>query len=249
VKGDEDKVSRLFNEVYEAYGGFVPRTAEYWRWSCLHRPDVREDGVFLACNGETGEVCGYAVVGLTGNVWEFCVGGEKDEAASILLREVLKYLEAAGASSVNMNVPDDFVIEQVLEREGFARVSPDRMFVSTLDPFALLSALISGKKGMGDERVVFELKDSPLGVENRLWVETHKGEMAVVKGSSQSPSIAVKTEFVTFLSVLFGVSSAYRAFLAGKIRVRPFWKAGKVLSFFSTARLKDSWFWPLSDYG
>jgi hypothetical protein len=247
--GDEEEVSRLFNEVYQVYGGFVPRTVEYWRWCCLKRPDVRPDGIFLVCDGENGKVCGYAVVGSTGNVWEFCAGGDRRRIGSILLAEVVKHLETVGVSSVNVNVPGEFGLDRIFEQQGFARVPPSVMFVSTLSPKKLLLALVADKRGDFDEEIAFELEGVPLGVERTVSVRVRSGEVTVVDGFSQSASIKVKMGFIALMSVLFKGSGVYGPFFRGKIRVKPFWKVGKLLSFLRMARSGDSWFWPLSDFG
>jgi hypothetical protein len=247
--GDETAIVRLFNEVYEKFGGFLPRTVEYWRWCCLRRPDVVNDGIFLVCDHEMEKVYGYAVAGLNGNVWEFCASGDKERVASILLKEVVKYLEATDVSSVNINVPDDEVFNRAFVQEGFARVPPERMFVSALSPRELLSAMVTGKKVQFDEEIAFEFLNAPLGVEKVISVKIHDGQITVIGGSSQSATIVVRSAFTSFFSMLFGVSSLYWPFLVGKIRVSPFWKIGKVMSFVNAARLHVSWFWPMSDFG
>jgi hypothetical protein len=247
--GDEAEVVKLFNDEYAAYGGFVPRTEAYWRWCCLDRPGVEEEGVLLACDGETGELWGYAVAGLSGNVWEFCAAGDRERVASFLLREVVKYLDGAGVSSVNVNLPNDTELAGVFEQEGFARVPVDSMFVSTLSPAELLSTLVVGKRMPFDESIGFELDDTPFGVEKRVSVRIRQGETRVEGGLSELPSIVVRMSFASFLSVLFGVSGAYRHLLTRRMRVRPFWKFGRVVSFLNVARLCVSWFWPLGDWG
>lgn len=247
--GDEKEIVHLFNDVYSAHGGFVPRTEEYWRWSCLLRPDVRQDGILLVCDEETKKIHGYAVAGLNGNVWEFCAGGDREQVASILLQEVAKYLETADASSININSPDDVVLKRTFSREGFTQVPLERMFVSTLSPRALLSTLVAGKEVKLDEEIALELQSAPAGVEKNVSIRIHGGEIDVVNGLSRSATIVVNSGFLTFLSVLFGVSGVHWAFLTGKIRVKPFWKIGKVIKLLDTARLRASWFWPMGDYG
>lgn len=247
-KGDEKEIVRLFNQVYGAYGGFVPRTEEYWRWCCLLRPDVTEDGILLVREEETKRLCGYAVVGLNGDVWEFCAGDDRGRVASTLLAGIIKYLESAGVSSVRINVPDEVVLDRVLEEEGFARIRLERMFVSTLSPRALLSALVGKKELQFNEEIAFEFQDAPPGVEN-VSVRIHGGMITISDGLSESATVVVKCRFLVLLSVLFGVSSLRRAFLAGRIHVKPFWKASEVLRFLNFARLRSPWFWPLGDYG
>jgi hypothetical protein len=247
--GDEEEAARLFNERYAAYGGFVSRTAEYWLWSCLRRPDVKEDGVFFVCDDKIGRVCGYAVVGLTGNVWDFCAGSNDEEiVASMLLKEIVSYLESVGVSSVNINVPVGGVLGNVLVQEGFSRVPADRMFVTTLSLTALLSELCAGKEFERNEEIDFVLSNVPVGTEKAFSIRVHDGKVSVVE-ASHSSSIVVKMEYTTFLSVLFGGTNVHRELIVGRVWVRPFWKAIGVATFLNELRVRDEWFWPLSDFG
>ena len=65
--GDESTLAALSNEVHKQYIGFVPRTAQYWKWSYLRRPDVNPEGIFIIERSE-GEVIGYGVVSCSGVV-------------------------------------------------------------------------------------------------------------------------------------------------------------------------------------
>jgi hypothetical protein len=248
-KGDENEIVRLFNEVYRDYAGFVPRTAEYWRWCCLKRPDVREEGIFLVCDEDDSEICGYAVAGLTGNVWEFCVDDDRETVGSILLRQAVRYLDAASVSSISVNVPNDPALRKLLEREDFSRIPPSTMFFSALSPRELFSALIEHKLQEFADEIAFELSDAPHGVEQVFSVVARNGKVTVVDGSSPTPNVRVRLKFMTLMSILSGFSGVYGHVLKGNIRVRPFWKIHSVSRLLGVARLNDPWFWPLSDFG
>ena len=247
--GDEEGIVELFNHVYRMYGGFVPRTVDYWRWCCLARPDVKEDGVFLVFSGD--RLCGYLVAGSSGNVWEFCVEEGNKEVAGVLLDEALKYFEKVGASSVNINVPRDAGIVENLREAGFGEVPAERMFVSALNPAALVRALVSplqeafaGK----DYELGFKLQEVPYGVDTVFSVKANDGKVEVSVGLSSATSVVVELGFMDLLSVLFEGASPRKLFLARRMRVRPFWKFSLVLGFLSEVRLKGSWYFPLSDY-
>lgn len=250
-EGDEAGIVGLFNEVYGGYGGFVPRTVEYWRWCCLQRPDVRVDGVFVASDG--GRLCGYAVVGVSGSVWEFCVADGDGKVAEVLLGEVVRYLEGLGASSVNVNVPRDACVVESLRKAGFGEVPAERMFVSTLNVAGLISALAVPQRVKlegGFEGVFgFRLRDAPFGVGSEFSVKIRGGDVEVVESFSAEASVVVELGFMDLLSVLFNGASAGHLFLSGKVRVKPFWKFGTVLRFLSAVRLKGSWYFPLADFG
>ena len=248
--GDEEAVVRLFNEVYAGYGGFVPRTVEYWRWCCMERPDVEDDGVFLAFDGD--RLCGYVVAGSSGNLWELCVADGERGAADAVVAEAVKYLGGVGVSSVNVNVPRGAGVVECLREAGFGEVPAERMFVTALNPAALVQALFSsGDSGLSgsDDVFGFRLRGVPFGGEAEFSVDGRGGSVRVVDGFQSEPSVLVELGFMDFLSVLFEGLSAFRLFAEGRIRVRPFWKCRAALKVLSVARVKGAWFFSLSDYG
>jgi hypothetical protein len=250
--GDEELVVGLFNKVYAGYGGYVPRTVEYWRWCCLRRPDVDERGVFLAFDGE--RLCGYVVAGSSGNIWEYCVANGQEMAARMLLSEALKYLESLGVSSVNINVPRDAGVAAALAEAGFGEVAPERMFITTLSPASLVRALVSSWKGglfgASDEAFAVRLRGVPVGVGSEFSVKVGGGgKVEVSEGCLAEASVVIDLGFLDFLSFLFDGSSAGRLLLAGRLRVRPFRKFRVALRFLSALRPTSSWFFPLSDFG
>ena len=247
--GDEEEAARLFNRRYLAYGGFVPRTSEYWLWSCLHRPDVKREGIFFVSEDKTQRICGYAVVGTTGDIWEFCADCDQELVSSILFKEISKYVDGLGISSININVPDDRVLCKVLVQEGFSRVPADKMFVSTLSLVNLLSKLSGDKKLHGNEEIVFMFDNVPTSVEKTVSLKVLDGEVTITEGSSKSANVTVNMEFSSFLSILFGTANVGRELIRGKMRVKPFWKIRNVTGFLHKIRLEDAWYWPLSDFG
>jgi len=251
--GDEDAIVRLFNLVYEGYGGYVPRTVEYWRWCCLKRPDVKEGGVFVVSEDEGSDLVGYAVVGSSGNIWEFCVADGKKEAARVLLAEAMRYLDGVGASSVNVNVPCNTDVAGVLVEAGFGEIPAERMFVTSLSPAMLVRALVDSLKGTAtrgfDEVLGFRLLDAPVGVGEKFSVKARGGVVEVGEGFPSDASVVVEMGFMDFLSVLFNGSSAGRLLLAGKMRVKPLRKFGVALRFLGAVRLTRPWSFPLSDFG
>jgi hypothetical protein len=249
--GDEKLIVELFNEAHAGYGGYVPRTVEYWRWSCLKRPDVDERGVFLAFDGQ--KLRGYIVAGSSGNIWEYCVANGEEQAARALLAEALKYLEAVGVSSANVNVPCRADVVDALVEAGFGEVRAERMFITTLSPASLLRALLpSTKETLLDEsndHFTVRLHHTPLGVESEFSVSVRRGSVEVVEGPPPEHTVVLDLAFMDFLSVIFEGSSARRLLLARKLRIKPFWKLRAALKFLSAVRLTDSWFFPLSDFG
>jgi hypothetical protein len=248
--GDEKEIVELFNEVYKKYGGFVPRAIEYWRWCCLERPDVEQNGIFLALDNK--KLCGYLVAGSSGNIWEFCA--TNDEVARVLLAEALPYLEKVGVSSVNISIPQDSSAAGTLTEAGFSKVPAETMFMTTLNPQVLVSTLAASRKEeliskkINDEFEV-RLHGAPHGVETEFSMKIRGETVEIVEGFPSHPSVVIALSFVDFLSVLFGFSNAGRLFLVRKMKVRPLWKLNVVLKFLSVFRSRRSWFFPLSDFG
>lgn len=249
-EGDEPAIVQLFNKTYSKYGGFVPRTVEYWRWCCLERPDIEKDGVFLAFDGE--KLCGYLVAGSSGNIWESCFADDSERHAEALLSEAVNYFEKIGVSSVNINVPNDVSYAQSLRKAGFVEVPPTEMFVTTLNPTALVKAFVTPRKESFAERFddefAIRLHDVPYGVGKEFFVKIRDATVEVAEVIPVKPSVNIELRFSVFLSVLFGESSASQLFLSGKIKVRPLWKLFTALALLSAMRLEGKWFFPLSDF-
>lgn len=247
--GDEPAIVELFNSVYHKYGGFVPRTVQHFNWSLRRRPDVQEEGIFLAFDGE--RLCGYLVAGSSGNIWELCVADDEREIARILLSEALSYLEKIGVSSVSVNILRHAGVIEELREAGFSEVPALEMFLTTLNPAALVQALVTPQREILKERLQGEisvrLRDVPYGGSKEFSVKINNSGIEVAESPPVKAPVKVELKFKDFLSVLFRGSSMARLFLTGKMKARPFWKLGAVLTLFSTIRLRDPWFFPLSD--
>jgi hypothetical protein len=253
VDGDDKRIVELFNNVYGDFSGYVPRTVEYWRWCCLERPDVRREGVFLLFDEESGNLEGYVVAGLSGNIWEFCCTPRVD-AALLLIERAIRYLEDLGVSAVNVNVPEgNEVLNEACRKAGFAKVDVHKMFVGVLSFSKLLSILVEERKNFlcskFKEKFCVMIQDAPFWIEKTLSVDIKRDGVNVFEGLIDSPTVFVKTDVRTLSSVLFGVLNPTHAFLKFKMKVKPFWKIPRFVEFLNSVRLKDAWFWPLGDFG
>jgi hypothetical protein len=254
VEGDEEKIVKLFNDIYGRFGGYVPRTVEYWRWCCLKRPDVRRDGIFLVFDKETGNIEGYVVAGLSGNIWELCSRPDHEDVALILLDKAVRFLEEMDISLVNVNVPkSDEVLNEACSKMGFDRVNVHKMFVGVLSFRKLISLLVRDRaetlSKKFEEKICIKVKDAPFWIEKAIFVSVHNGGFDVDEVPLLSPTISIQTDAKTLSSILFGVLSPWRALLSFRVSVKPFWKIPRIMNFLCSIRLGDSWFWPLSDFG
>lgn len=254
IDGDEIEIVRLFNSMCEGYGGFALRTAEYWRWCCLKRPDVETRGVFVVVD-EDEKVVGCAVVGSSGNIWELCYDPSRDseEVVSLLLDEATRYLEEVEAVSMTFNAPrEDRVFSNVGRVHGFAVLPPRKMFLSVLNLGEFIFQIMKNREdeltAKFDESVLVKLKDAPFWVKDRVFIQISRGGVKVDHEPLPS-TIIVETDVISLSSLLFGILSPVQLLTRLKLKVKPFWKIPTLLRLLSSLQLKTPWFFPLSDYG
>lgn len=247
---DENAIMQLFEKKFSNYGGYVPRTPEYWRWSCLERPDVEKEGIFVVVD-QNETVAGYAVVGRSGTIWDFSYDPQMD-ILSMLLEASTRYLAEVGATSITLNSPsEDHVLNDLCKKLGFVAVPTPKMFLSIQNFRELILLLANSKKkelSKFNEVVLVKLKDSQFSMDNKLFLQITGAGIEVAE-NAQSYTIRLETDHISFSSMLFGVSSPTRLFLRSKLRVKPFWKTVTVLNLLSSLQMKTKWFFPLSDYG
>jgi hypothetical protein len=250
--GDEAAIVQLFEKKYAKYGGYVPRTSEYWRWACLQRPDVEREGIFVVVDRNEA-IAGYAVAGRSGNIWEFSYNPESDgeNVLRMLLDASTRYLDKVGATSITLNAPtEDHVLSEACRNLGFVAVPPPRMFLTVQNIPELVSVIAGSKKdelGKLSEVILVKLKDAKLHANDKFFIQINKGEIVVA--AARSHTIQIETDQISFSSVLFGISSPLRLMVRLKIRVRPFWKVFTLIKVLSSLKINSRWFYPLSDYG
>lgn len=121
--GDERQLAALWERAYAGYGGFVRRTAEYWRWANRDRPGVDAEDILLLEDGD--RLLGYGVLGPAGAVLEFAVDTSVDaQRRRSCIFDLLEALEdralVRGDYSLNLKVPgDDPQIVEALREKGY----------------------------------------------------------------------------------------------------------------------------------
>jgi putative sterol carrier protein len=252
-EGDEAEFVSLFNQAYNRYAGFVPRTEDYWLWCCLDRPGVSPEGIIVVEEKHNGKIVGYAVAGKSGNIWEFCVDQNPDRkrVISMLFEGVSEYLRRVNAERIVLNIPsDDLMMQEVCAQQDFFELPPDQMFIGVTDFEALIVALTkNAKKKLTDfkQTVTFELLDA------RPWVNPvfsmKIGAEIQVFPEPISTDVYIKVSSDVLASILLGETYPSKAFLERKLRVIPLWKTSKALKFLGAIRMHNSWFYSLADYG
>jgi ribosomal protein S18 acetylase RimI-like enzyme len=251
-EGDEIQLTRLFNSVYQTYGGFVPKTPEYWRWCCLDRPDVEKKRIIIVVCGE--KIVGYAVVGKSGNIWEFCFDHAYDgkKIASLILGEAIEYLENFGAESATLNVPfEDLLAKEVCQRFGFVEVPSERLYLGVLDFERFLQLLVSAKKeklkGFNDE-VLITFRNAPFWIDPHISVKVENWNTQIEEVNKRH-KVLIETDIETFTSILFGTAKPLWAWLRFRLKIHPLRKVRDALKLLSSLSLNNPWFFPGSDFG
>ena len=255
INGDEVAILHLFEKAYRHYGGYTLKTPECWHWCCLQRPDVEKEGVLLVLDKSSQEIVGYVVAGKSGNLWELSYDpdGDGEEIVSLLLDNATAYLKRTGASSVNFAVPSkDLTIKHVCKERGFVNGTLPRMFLSVLNINRLVSSIAQNKaselKAKFDDAILIKIKDTPFWVDDTVFIRVNAKEVAV-EDKLQEFTMQVKTDYVTFSSLLFGDISPFGAFVRRKLIVKPLSKISKTLKLLSYLQIGAEWSFQLSDYG
>ena len=248
--GDETSLVSLFNGVYSNLAGFVPRTTEYWLWSCLKRPDVDEKGILILEKGNTIE--GYAVVGKSGNVWELCYAKSSDAKTIVseLLAWTVDYARGVGSDSVVLNAfINDPLVCEVCQEMDFAESPSEPVFLSVLDLPQLMYEILQAKNSeLGvDGLFWFNLKECPTWCTNSFGVRAEKNRVTLLKEAEFVPKIVVETNMATLVALMFGRENFLRDVLTARVRITPFSKLFQARKLFSLLQNKTGWFTPRAD--
>jgi hypothetical protein len=252
--GDENVLTGLFNKAYQAYAGFVLRTPEYWRWSCLDRPDVENEGIIILVHKE--KIVAYAVVGKSGNIWELCFDPAHNEPVlvSLILEKALEYLTRVGSDRVTLNLPfQDSVARQACEKLGFSEITPDpeTVFLSILDYQQFLGLLsLANKERLTtfEEEFLIRLKDPPFWIPPFISIGLRSGRIEIGT-KNKLCDLLIETDSSTLSSILLGTLQPLWAVIRFRLKVHPLRKLRTALRLFALLRLTDPWFLPRADLG
>jgi ribosomal protein S18 acetylase RimI-like enzyme len=253
-EADEVQLTSLFNECYQAYAGFVPRTLEYWRWCCLNRPDVENEGIIIVLHG--GKIAGYAVVGKSGNIWELCFdrAHNGEPIVSLILEKAIEYLARVGSDAATLNLPrDDSITRKACEKLGFSMLAPDpkRVFLSVLEYEQFVRFLASANKkkltGLQGDFVI-RLKDARSWMSPFISIGLGNGRIETGRENRRC-DVLIETDTSTLASMLLGTYNPSWALLRFRLKIHPLRKLRRALRLFSLLRLDDSWFFPRADLG
>ena len=254
-QGDEKELTALFNDVYQNYAGFVPRTIEYWKWSILLRPDLSREGIAIVVNAD--QVVGYAAMEKSGNILEFCYDPNHDGKTifSKLLGWCIDFAEDQGADLVSLNAPvQDNLIRQVCKELGFTEEPFDSLFTRVLDLPYILKKIVNQKNKVKknlDEMILINLRKFPSWCADHVAILVQDGKITVSTERTGQPSIEIYADISTISSCIFGSRrTLYRAILERRMRIRPLRKVLRAVKILSLFQLKNPpWYVPGADYG
>lgn len=254
MQGDEADLVRLFNKEHSELAGFVPRTVEYWRWSCLKRPDVEEKGIHIL-EKET-KIVGYVVVGKSGNVWELCYDSSYNAKAIVsqLLIWAEDYARSVGSSSIVLNAYNkDRVVQEVCQEMDFAESPPEPTFLSVLDLPQLISQVLQAKSDAlnANDFFWFRLRNCPPWCLSSFGVRLENNQATIIEEQEHMPTprTTIEMEMSTVVGLLFGKESFLKDAVTSKVRVRPFWKIFRVRKLFGLLETRTPWLMPRADIG
>lgn len=248
--GDETEFIKLFNESHQHYAGFVPRTVDYWLWSCKLRPTVNSEGIMVA--ERNNEIVGYIVVGNLGEIYELCYNPAQNgwTIVSKLIERAIQYVVAKGGGRVILRAPsDDAIIREVCKKFEFRESPLAQVSVISLRVLnfpMLIKKIVDSKKREQinfEDTFLIQLKDAPPS-DNFITVSIRDGIFSVERGEVNNPRIKICIDTRTLTSLIFGTLSIASATLSFRLRVRPFWKLPEALKLLSLLLLRDSWYVP-----
>jgi len=250
--GDETALVRLFNDENAAVVGFVPRTIEYWRWCCLERPDVDEEGIMIVERAD--QIVGYSVIGKSGNVWELCHDSRYDAEIIIsnLLDRTLDYSGSVGSNSVVLNVStEDSSLRRVCQELGFAESPPEPTFISILDLPRLVQVILQSQNFRSEMNGVFWfcLRDCPPWCTASFGVKLENKRVTILSGAPPISRIEIETEMSTLVALMFGTKSVLMAMASSKVHFHPFLRIARVQRLLSLLQIRAPWFVPRADMG
>jgi len=252
LAGDEASIVDFFNSQNEKLAGFAPRTVEYWRWCCLSRPGVDQNGIYLIKNGQ--EIVGYIVVGKSGDVWELCYDhqGNGREIVSSLLNWAVGYAKSLGCDSVELNAyARDNVVRDVCQELDFAESHPEPMYLSVIDLPELIRSVLTAKVAGRDfdEDFWFILKNCPPWCVDRFGIRLGEDGVTILKEPVVFPKTTIIADMSTLVALMFGEKSVSKAILTSNVRVHPFWKIINVEKFLRRLEINTPWVVPRADIG
>jgi GNAT superfamily N-acetyltransferase len=240
-EGDEEALSRLFNEYSVGFFGPGPVTAKAWREQFRAQdwngPSVEADGDCARLAEQDGELLGYAVTDyepmwLSGGalIQELCVaeGAEAGEIAEALVEDAEKRARERGKSFVAIQLPQ----EEARAAAGSAvrgyhvPSDCDEVFMAAITDLSRFLSEISeelsrrlGESGFRGWRGTVRVASGTPGCESQL-CDLHVADGAVEVGSAaEAPDVSVTVAADALPLLLMGRHGAGDMYLQDQLSV------------------------------
>jgi hypothetical protein len=240
-RGDEQRISEIFEDCYADHSGHITRTPGFWRWFNLERPGVSPEDVLVAVSD--GEIMGCLTLAGEGELLDPCYDSRSDGTmvmTSLLSAAADRALER-GNAVISLNVPlDNLCMNEACRRMGMRCRDLKRSFsISIEDHEAFLNELLrvadppEGSFSLrilrnGRETKVLGIDVSPSGFALRDHID---------------PDVAIKVEDGTFSALVLKGLSPWDWILR-RISFWPPWRFRLAFEFVGSLKVAPSWFVP-----
>ena len=249
--GDDAAIISLFNRAFRNYVGFVPRTLEYWSWYYKSRYDVKQDGIIILEHHD--RIVAYAIIGETGNIWEFCYDREnerKKEFATLLMEKVVKHASSSEASEIRFHAPQsDKLVAEICNSMGFTNSNFRYFFLSVSDFEVLIKKILDKRRVKSFRGKTFKifLVDAPKWMGSELFVEFNASNAVVTTKTSKKIDVIIETTVSGLTEVIFRRKNLPLSFLRREIKVTPTRKFLTGIGFLKLLCQNGVWFTPQGD--
>jgi predicted acetyltransferase len=258
-EADVKQMLQLYEEQFVDVLGYIPKTAELWRYFVLDKPGISKENILVA--EQEGKICGYIVFGFkkmgganVSTVYEICATNEK--TANVLLTRAFEHTKNKEVDYILVQIPANLpVIHETLREFDFVRMTKPEMkiMVTLIDPTKIVaeSAGIFNehqktgefRKFLGkNKQILIRIDDFNVGILLR------DGKLTVTDKFDGSADAELKMKAYEFLRIFFCQTSVFREFLARRIKIRGLISNLYIFSLINAMRFQKPFFFPLTDH-
>lgn len=260
--GDENSLTELWESAHADFGGYVPKTPEYWKWCIVDRPGVEPEDILILEHGE--RVVAYAVLaqkkdanGYIGTVLEFAIEPslstrKRKFFVNKLIVEIEKRSRYRGDELLNLMVPSkDTAVVSALEKAGYRAEALDVFQLVIVDLVLLLKLILDQRKNSlpAGQSSSFRFAIQP-GYYRYCPYESVRIELGPepeVEESTSNADYTVYTDLSTLTDIIFRRSNFNNAVKNNSMNIKPEDGTEAVRSLFQVLSLKSDWYLPTVD--
>jgi hypothetical protein len=259
-QGDEPALIELWNRTHAAYGGFVAKTEERWRWSILQRGAATPASIVIAT--VAGEITAYGALAPNGIVLEFAVDTKSHHAQRraiciALVENLEDRARGLQCDSLSFTTPaSDSLVDGVLREKGYVTETGDFFSLGILNPVALVSALLAHPDHLlpatWNRRILVDIPPGgyPVALQSRILIDVTQGCASVTNASDRLPDNIdwhFKIDLAALTDVIFRLTDFGSAVQAQRIELDSRCTAAEAEAFFNALQIRAEWYTPPSD--